>query len=331
MVKLDIFDHGGNEDRLAGELWNKYMWPPVGEFTLGGQAEVKRKHGNVSYGVPSVILFKAGNMLELRNERNMRGSTWNKLNPTKYRVNDRSVDTLKQALDEELFGSGLREQRFLKPDSTAAKEFKKETSHRIKVSPSRSMVVKVGKISVNFSGSRDPIQARSNVVYTLRWIQKKSPKWWKYIETHLREIKHGLQTWTDSVSATFEFSDDDVLRDWKELWPWFPSVIVHETAHIERYRSGLRIGSNWTSSQEENKATAVQIEFLEEVGPGRIDLEHMRSSRGDHNDMNQDGVHDNEDALIVKRLRALGLNPDDYTPEEGRSLPAKALDKSWNP
>lgn len=87
---------------------------------------------------------------------------------------------------------------------------------------------------------------------------------------------------------------------------WLASVLVHENHHLKKYKdSGKKFGDAHLMSDkkaalqvminEELECNRIQCAALKKVGGAKHEIEYLDSQKGDHFDVNRDGLYDRSD------------------------------------
>ncbi len=102
--------------------------------------------------------------------------------------------------------------------------------------------------------------------------------------------------WTiDIGKATFDASLE-----------WLASVLVHENHHFKKYKdSGKKYGGAASMADkkaalqvminEELECNRIQAEALKNVGGSQHEIDYLKAQKGDHFDVNKDGLYDEKD------------------------------------
>ena len=87
---------------------------------------------------------------------------------------------------------------------------------------------------------------------------------------------------------------------------WLASVLVHENHHIKKYKdSGKKFGDAHKMTDkkaalqvmidEELECNRIQCEALRNVGGSEHEINYLKAQKGDHFDVNKDGLYDEKD------------------------------------
>lgn len=87
---------------------------------------------------------------------------------------------------------------------------------------------------------------------------------------------------------------------------WLASVLVHENHHIKKYKdTGKKFGDAHLMADkraalqvminEELECNRIQCEALRNVGGSEHEINYLNAQRGDHFDVNRDGLYDSAD------------------------------------
>ena len=129
--------------------------------------------------------------------------------------------------------------------------------------------------------------------------------------SHLLTIKSYTKIIQASAASGANFNASEMTIDigkstFDASLEWLASVLVHENNHIKLYKdTGKKFGDAHKMSDkkaalqvminEELACNRIQCEALKNVGGRKDEIEYLLAQKGDHFDVNKDGLYDSQD------------------------------------
>jgi hypothetical protein len=129
--------------------------------------------------------------------------------------------------------------------------------------------------------------------------------------SHLLTIKSYTKIIQASPASGANFNASEMTIDigrstFDASLEWLASVLVHENHHIKKYKdTGKKFGDAHKMTDkraalqvmidEELECNRIQCEALRNVGGSEHEIQYLQAQRGDHFDVNKDGLYDSQD------------------------------------
>ena len=135
-------------------------------------------------------------------------------------------------------------------------------------------------------------------------LKEKSPDEFKIMQTYIGKIR---ATRASGANYNEEIMTIDIAkRTFDASLEWLASVLIHETNHIKKYKdTGKKYGNAQQMTDkkaafqvmvnEELECNKIQLVVLEKVGGAQYEIDHLKSQKGDHFDIDKDGDYDSDD------------------------------------
>jgi hypothetical protein len=129
--------------------------------------------------------------------------------------------------------------------------------------------------------------------------------------SHLLTIKTYTQTIKATAASGANFNGTEMTIEiarstFDASLEWLASVLVHENHHLKKFKdSGKKFGDAHKMSDkkaalqvminEELECNRMQVEALKKVGGSDHEVKYLLAQKGDHFDVNKDGLYDSSD------------------------------------
>ena len=129
--------------------------------------------------------------------------------------------------------------------------------------------------------------------------------------SHLLTVKSYTKIIQASAASGANFNASEMTIDigrstFDASLEWLASVLVHENHHIKKYKdTGKKFGDAHKMTDkraalqvmidEELECNRIQCEALRNVGGSEHEIQYLQAQRGDHFDVNKDGLYDSQD------------------------------------
>jgi hypothetical protein len=150
---------------------------------------------------------------------------------------------------------------------------------------------------------KDP-EFTEKITKALKLLDEKS-------NSHLLTIKKYTKIIRAAAASGANYNEKEMTTDigkstFDASLEWLASVLVHENHHFKKYKdSGKKYGG--AADMEDKKAALqvmikeelecnrIQCEALTNVGGTKAEIDYLNSLKGDHFDVNKDGLYDSKD------------------------------------
>jgi hypothetical protein len=160
-------------------------------------------------------------------------------------------------------------------------EIKRRKLDTIHLSPSL-----VGNIIIDMEKSKIPAVKKS-VVNALSLLKDKASEEYDLVQKNLKDISSGEKSGIEIKDKKFTISDASL----KGSDEWLASIIYHDAYHVEQGTKG------WHAKDRETPTNLKQLELLKKLDATPDEITHLTKviKKGDHSDLNNDGVYDMKD------------------------------------
>lgn len=129
--------------------------------------------------------------------------------------------------------------------------------------------------------------------------------------SHLLTVKTYTKIIRAAASSGANYNEKEMTIDiakstFEASLEWLASVLVHENNHLKLYKdTGKKYGDAHKMSDkkaalqvminEELECNRIQCEALRNVGGTEHEINYLKAQKGDHFDVNKDGLYDSKD------------------------------------
>ena len=135
---------------------------------------------------------------------------------------------------------------------------------------------------------------KEKIQQALDLLKSKSPMGYNFLLNHVDCVKSGTASAADvgATPATIYIAQPTFMAS----LTWLASVLTHEAMHFSLYK----LKKPHTGQVAEQICNNFQLQVLRQIGGAQDEIAHLLSQKGDHSDLNGDGVYDYRDYMMRK-------------------------------